>query len=205
MSLAAPPLILASASPRRASLLRMLGLAFEQISAGVAETVIPGESPAAHAERLARAKAMSVAARRPEALVLGCDTIVVVDQDILGKPVDPADAVAMLLRLSGRFHAVVSAVALAGPGGELVSAVESTDVRFRAFETEEAARYVATGEPLDKAGAYGIQGFGAALVAEIRGDYYTVVGLPLLRMLELLEAMGWRYAFGELANTSSHV
>ncbi|MBI4520776.1 MAG: septum formation inhibitor Maf [Gemmatimonadetes bacterium] len=198
MSLSAPPLILASASPRRASLLRMLGLAFDQMSAGVDETVIPRESPAAHAERLARAKAMSVAARRPEALVLGCDTIVVIDQDILGKPVDTADAVAMLLQLAGRFHTVVSAVALAGPGGRTLSAVESTHVRFRAFDAEEAARYVATGEPMDKAGAYGIQGFGAALVAEIRGDYYTVVGLPILRMLELLEAMGWRYAFGRL-------
>lgn len=196
MSAAFPPLVLASASPRRAELLHKLGIPFERIPSDVPETERPDETPREHAERLAREKALVVARLRPDAYVLGCDTIVVLDGEIVGKPRDAEDAVAMLLGLAGRVHTVVSAVAVAAPDGRLVSAAEATEVRFRAFDEETARRYVATGEPMDKAGAYGIQGYGSALVAEIHGDYYTVVGLPIRRVLELLEALGWRYAFG---------
>lgn len=174
----------------------MLGIPFERVPSGVPETERPDETPREHAERLAREKALAVARLRPDAHVLGCDTIVVLDGEIVGKPRNAEDAVAMLLRLAGRAHTVVSAVAIASPDGRLMGAAETTEVRFRAFGEETARRYVATGEPLDKAGAYGVQGYGSALVAEIHGDYYTVVGLPLARALELLEALGWRYAFG---------
>lgn len=174
----------------------MLGIPFERIPADIREVEVVGETPRRQAERLAREKALAVAARRPDALVLGCDTIVVLGGEILGKPRDSDDAVEQLVRLAGRTHTVVSAVALVAPDGRVASAVEATDVRFRSFAADTARRYVATGEPLDKAGAYGIQGYGAALVAEIHGDYYAVVGLPILRVLELFERMGWRYAFG---------
>ncbi|MDP2958035.1 MAG: nucleoside triphosphate pyrophosphatase [Longimicrobiales bacterium] len=193
-----PRLILASASPRRAELLARLGLEAEVFPARVDETYLPGEDPAAHAERLAREKAEVVARSAPDALVIGGDTVVVVDgHRVLGKPGTPEAAVAMLLALAGREHEVLSAVALAGGGGT-VSAVGRARVRFRAFGPEVARSYVATGEPMDKAGAYGIQGLGAALVDSIHGDYYTVVGLPITRFLELLELKGWRYVFGRL-------
>jgi septum formation protein len=164
----------------------------------VDETYLPGEAPVAHTERLAREKAEAVSRRAPDALVVGGDTVVVVDgRRVLGKPGTPDEAVAMLLALAGREHEVLSAVALAG-AGETVSAVGRARVRFRAFGPDVARAYAATGEPMDKAGAYGIQGLGAALVDSIHGDYYTVVGFPVRRFLELLERKGWRYAFGRL-------
>lgn len=192
-----PRLVLASASPRRAQLLAQLGLEAEACPAHVDETYLPGEEAGAHARRLARAKAEAVAAARPGALVIGGDTVVVDGARVLGKPRDEADAVAMLLSLSGRSHDVVSAVALAGHGDTLC-ALERARVHFRAFGPGEARAYAATGEPLDKAGAYGIQGMGAALVDRIDGDYYTVVGFPIVRFLALLEGKGWRYGFGAL-------
>jgi septum formation protein len=190
--------VLASASPRRASLLTMLGLAHEVLPADVDETLLPGEDPAAHVERLARAKAGVVAARRPDALVLGGDTVVVLDGEVLGKPVRRQDAVATLMRLSGRDHVVFSGLALVVPGGGARAAVSRTRVRFRSFDEAAARRYVGTGEPMDKAGSYGIQGFGAALVDSIDGDFFTVVGFPIPDLIRLLERAGWRYAFGSL-------
>ena len=193
-----PPLVLASASPRRAALLSGLGLAFEVRPAGLPEEVEPGEGAEEHAERLAREKAARIAAERPGALVVGGDTVVVLDDRILGKPAGEEEARAMLLEMAGRSHQVVSGVALAAPGGGVGSAVSRTTVEFRPFGAREAALYAATGEPLDKAGAYGIQGLGASLVRRIEGDYYTVVGLPVTHLLALLEDAGWRYAFGRL-------
>jgi septum formation protein len=192
-----PRLVLASASPRRAELLRRLGLDAAVAPADVDERYLEGETPEAHVERLARAKAETVAARHPGALTIGGDTVVVDGDAVLGKPADADEAVTMLRRLSGREHRVVSGIALCGPEGT-VSDVGRAVVRFRRFDETAARAYVATGEPMDKAGAYGIQGMGGALVEEIRGDYYTVVGFPVGRFVELLARMGWRYAFGRL-------
>lgn len=193
----APALVLASASPRRADVLRQLGLTFTVHPARVDETYLPGEGPAAHVERLAREKAEAVAARVPGSLVVGGDTVVVDGERVLGKPADAAEAMAMLRSLAGRTHRVLSGLALAGPGGR-VSGVSETEVVFRDADEELLAAYAATGEPLDKAGGYGIQEAGAALVAEIRGDYYTVVGFPVPLFMELLARGGWRYTFAGL-------
>jgi septum formation protein len=194
---AGPRLVLASASPRRAELLVQLGLRAEVAPAHVDETYLPDEKPAAHAERLARRKAETVARSVPDALVVAGDTVVVDRGQVLGKPASADDAVAMLLSLAGREHEVLSAVALAGVG-DTVSAVGRARVRFRPFGTELARAYAASGEPMDKAGGYGIQGLGAALVEAVDGDYYAVVGFPIVRFLELLERKGWRYACGRL-------
>jgi septum formation protein len=191
-----PRLVLASRSARRAELLKRLGLEFEIVPADVDETYIDHEMPAAHAERLAREKAITVAHEHPGALVIGSDTIVIVDSDVLGKPRDSAEAVRMLRRLSGREHEVFTGVAVARDS-LVLSALERVTVRFRHLDHAECEEYVATGEPLDKAGAYGIQGFGSALVQSIRGDYFAVMGLPVVRTLSLLNRAGWRFAFGE--------
>ncbi|MFO7260000.1 MAG: nucleoside triphosphate pyrophosphatase [bacterium] len=190
-----PPLVLASGSPRRAQLLAMLGLTFEVIEPNIDETWREGEPPALHVERLAREKAQRVAALRPDALVIACDTIVVVDGELLGKPRDAAEAVEMLMRLRGREHRVETGIAIAAPGNRMESSVEGAVVRFRHFDRVTAEEYVATGEPLDKAGAYAIQGLGAALVDLIEGDFFAVMGLPVSRMISLLRALGWRYNF----------
>lgn len=190
-----PPLVLASRSPRRAQLLHMLGLRFDVLAAAIDERPVAGEPPAIFAERLAREKARAVAARRPDGLVVAGDTLVVVDGDVLGKPRDDAEAVSMLVRLQGRQHRVETGVAVAAPDGRLVSSVEGVHVRFRPFERAAAAEYVATGEPMDKAGAYGIQGYGATLVDLIEGDFFAVMGLPLARLVSLFRALGWRYNF----------
>lgn len=195
--MSAPPLVLASASPRRTLLLDMLGLRHEVVPSDADETLLPGETPAGHVERLARAKAGVVAARRPDALVIGADTVVVLDGEVLGKPARRQDAVATLLRLSGRDHVVFSGIAVVA-AGSVHSAVSTTRVRFRTFDEAQARRYVATGEPLDKAGSYGIQGLGAALIDGIEGDYFTVVGFPIAAFVDLIERAGWRYAFGAL-------
>jgi septum formation protein len=195
--MAATPLILASQSPRRAELLRRLGLDFEIRPAEIDESYVDNEMPAAHAERLAREKAVAISRAAPDALVIGSDTIVVLDVDVLGKPSSEAEAVQMLKRLSGREHEVFTAVAVAH-GDRLESALERVRVRFRRLDDRECEEYVATGEPMDKAGAYGIQGFGSALVEGIEGDYFAVMGLPVVCTLTLLEKLGWRYAFGSL-------
>ncbi len=192
-----PPLVLASQSPRRAELIGRLGLPFDTVPADIDESYLDGETPEGHAERLAREKALTIAAQRPEALVVGSDTIVVVDGDVLGKPRDREHAVEMLLRLSGREHLVCTGIAVAH-GGRVRSDLVRVRVRFRALDRRAYERYVDTREPMDKAGAYGIQGFGSAIVEGIEGDFYAVMGLPVTRMLELIEGFGWRYAFGVL-------
>lgn len=189
-----PRLILASGSPRRAELLRMLGLDFEIRPAGIDETYLPGEEPGAHAERLAREKAAAIAVDAPGAVVIGSDTVVIVDEDLLGKPADEDEAVRMLLRLQGREHTVATGVAVVVNGGT-ESAVERVRVRFRPFDEPVARAYTQTGEPMDKAGAYGIQGYGATLVERIEGDYFSVMGLPVSRLIRILERLGIAYAF----------
>lgn len=193
-----PPLVLASASPRRAEILTRLGLTFQVVPSHIREGGLEGEGPEEHARRLAEEKVLEVRDREPEALVLGGDTVVVLGEDRLGKPADSEEAVATLLRLAGRTHRVMSGLALGFPDGSLRAGVAVTRVTFRPLDEILVRRYVATGEPMDKAGAYGIQGLGSALVARIQGDYHTVVGLPLPLFLDLLEEGGWRYEFGTL-------
>jgi septum formation protein len=193
----APPIVLASQSPRRAELLGRLGLEFEIRPADIDESYRGHEMPADHAERLARGKALAAAHGRPDALVIGSDTIVVLGDDVLGKPADERQAVEMLQRLSGREHQVFTGIAVVR-GERIESSIERVRVRFRVLSARECQEYVATGEPMDKAGAYGIQGYGAALVDAIEGDYFAVMGLPIARMLELIRRFGWRYAFGRL-------
>lgn len=192
-----PRLVLASASPRRRDILRQLGLEPEVRPADVDERLLPGEDPGEHVRRLAREKAARVLESEPDALVIGGDTVVVRDGEVLGKPADAEEAVAMLLSLSGKTHEVLSGLAMAG-ADRAVDAVARTSVRFRTFDQDTARGYVATGEPMDKAGAYGIQGLGAALVEGVEGDYYSIVGLPVAALLQLFEQMGWRYDFGGL-------
>jgi septum formation protein len=201
----ASTLILASASPRRAELLIRLGLQFSVSPSSVAEDLIPGEGPEEHAERLAREKAREVGARNPDAIVVAGDTVVVLEGEILGKPDDRMAGLGMLLALSGRTHTVVSGLAVAFPGGALHSGITSTDVTFRSFDQNVAEAYIKTGEPMDKAGAYGIQGMGSTLIREIRGDYTTVVGLPVPLLLDLLGLGGVRYDFGSLVPVSREV
>ena len=185
-------LYLASGSPRRRELLTQIGVPFSAISADIDETPLIHESPSAYVERLARGKA--VAGRRAvlsaaECCVLGADTAVVLDGKILGKPVDEADACAMLMMLSGREHEVMTAIALLD-GERCESRVVRSQVRFRNISPEEAAAYWVSGEPRDKAGGYGIQGLGAVFVAQLNGSYSAVVGLPLCETAELLGHFG---------------
>lgn len=185
------PLILASASPRRRELLAQAGFAFQVIAADVPELRKPGEDPIRFVTRLAREKAEAVMSREavpPDAIVLGADTIVVVDEEVLGKPQDAADAVRMLRLLSGRTHQVITGVCLA-KGRERQRAAEVTFVRFNTLSDEEIEAYVATGEPLDKAGAYAIQGRAGRWAPRIHGCYFNVVGLPLALVSSMIEAM----------------
>jgi septum formation protein len=191
--------VLASASPRRHELLGMIGIAHEVDPADIDESVRAGESDTDYALRLATEKGVAVAARHPDALVIAADTIVVVDGRIFGKPVDGADACRMLRVLSGRTHVVHTAVAVVRDAGRRVeSEVESTRVTFRELDDSEVAAYVATGEPMDKAGAYGIQGYGATIVERVEGDYFTVMGLALRQLVSLLERAGVPYRFHAL-------
>jgi septum formation protein len=190
--------ILASQSPRRRELLTLVGISHEVRPADIDETYLAGEKPAAHAERLARGKCAVLATREPDALVIGSDTIVVVDGDVLGKPTDEPDAARMLRRLSGRSHIVVTAVAVAWRG-ETRAAVEEVNVTFHSLSDDDIAAYIATREPMDKAGAYGIQGYGATIVERVDGDYFAVMGLPLQLLVRVLAELGVRYAFGPLA------
>lgn len=184
----APRLILASASPRRLDLLRLAGLEPEVLPANVDESPQDGEDPVAHVLRLARAKACAIP--DAHAVVLGADTTVVLDGHSLGKPVDQDDAAAMLSRLQGRSHTVWTGVAVNDPSGRLAETVISTEVVMAPLSPAAIAAYVATGEPMDKAGAYGIQGRAAAFVARINGSWSNVVGLPLVETLELLRDAG---------------
>jgi nucleoside triphosphate pyrophosphatase len=189
------PVVLASQSPRRRELLTLIGIAHEVRPANIDERYLAGEPPRAHAERLARGKAAAISA--PDAVTIGSDTIVVVDGDVLGKPSDERDAARMLRRLSGRSHIVITAVA-ASWEGRMLSDVEDVTVTFRPLSEDDIAAYIATREPMDKAGAYGIQGFGATIVERVDGDYFAVMGLPLNRLARLLESLGLVYEFGPL-------
>jgi len=182
-------LILASASPRRAELLEQIGLRFRVQPADIDETVHPGESPERYAERLAREKALMVAGQSRGKLVIGSDTTVVLAGDILGKPANSQEAEAMLRRLSGNQHQVMTAVALAS-GDQCQSRLVLTDVRFRELALSEIRAYIASGESMDKAGGYGIQGLGGIFVSELRGSYSSVVGLPLQETATLLADAG---------------
>jgi septum formation protein len=173
------PLILASASPRRAELLRTAGIPFIVQAADIDERQHPGEAPAAYVERLAREKACRVAATHPDAFVLAADTTVVVDGAILGKPVDAPDAARMLGLLAGRRHEVLTGVCLLGPGEFRRSGVITTGVEFAWLSPDEIATYVASGEPMDKAGAYAVQGLASRFITRIEGSYPNVVGLPV--------------------------
>jgi len=184
-------IVLASASPRRRDILTMAGLRdFEIRPAGRTEILPPGIAPGAAVERLAGQKCAEVAARYDsETVVIASDTVVAIDGMILGKPAGAAEAAEMLRRLSGRTHRVYSGLAVACRG-ETVVEHEETAVTFRALTDREIAAYVATGEPLDKAGAYGIQGKGGIFVEGISGDYYNVMGLPLCRLGLILRRLG---------------
>lgn len=189
------PVVLASASPRRAAVLRMLGLRFRVVPAGVEERMAAAESPNAYVRRLSLEKVSKVVADHPRALVVGGDTVVVLDGHVLEKPAGRAEAVEMLSALTGRTHYVYSGLAVAA-NGLSVARVARAAVVFRPVERELIERYVETGEPLDKAGAYGIQGYGAALVDRIEGDYYTVVGLSVAAFMGLLPKVGLHYRPG---------
>ena len=181
-------LILASSSPRRRELLTQAGIPFTVQPADIDETHRPGESPETFTQRLAREKAEAVFAGNPDATILGADTVVVCDEEILGKPLDEADAARMLKKLSGRDHQVITGVALVSPSGTQTVA-EITIVSMRKISEQEIANYIATGEPRDKAGAYAIQGGAAPFITQIVGDYDNVVGLPVKVVQQMLSAL----------------
>lgn len=184
-------IILASNSPRRRDLLRQIGVDFTVDPADVDESALPNEQPETHAIRLALEKARVVAARAGSGIVIAADTIVVLDNKILGKPADARDAERMLQMLSGRMHSVITGLAVMDAAtGETLTRASVTRVWFRSLGSREIAAYVATGEPIDKAGAYGIQERGALLVERIDGCYTNVVGLPLSLLGELLRSFG---------------
>ena len=186
--------ILASQSPRRRQLLDLIGIEHEVSPADIDESVRAGELPEQYAERVAREKVEHVGRRNGDALIVGADTIVVIDDIILGKPRDVEDAARMLRMLSGRSHTVMTAVA-ARHADRTVSGVEIVDVTFLPLDDDRISRYIATGEPMDKAGAYGIQGYGATIVRRIDGDYFAVMGLSLIRLVAVLRELDVAYDF----------
>ena len=179
------PLILASGSPRRAEILNAVGWQFEAITAGIDETRRPHEQPVDYVQRLAREKADAVGAKLERGLVLGADTTVVVDEHLLGQPTDDDDARRMLRLLSGKWHDVLTGVALVRIGGDTKVDYERTRVRFAEMSEAEIDWYVASGEPKGKAGAYGIQGKAALFIEQIEGDYLNIVGLPIRLVYEM--------------------
>ena len=186
-------LILASASPRRAEILRNAGIPFAVLSSAVDETPFPGESPQDHVQRLADAKAELVAARAVgPAIVIAADTVVTLEGRIIGKPSSTDDARQVLERLSGRTHSVITGVTLIRlPDAERINFVETTQVQFAKLDAEEIIRYLATEEPYDKAGSYAIQGRAGRYIPRIEGDYFNIVGLPLARVTQALADLGW--------------
>jgi septum formation protein len=186
--------VLASQSPRRRQLLDLIGIRHHVKPADIDETYIAGEMPEAHAERLAREKAAKISIGKPDAVIIAADTIVVIDGIVLGKPVDVGDAERMLQTLSGRSHTVMTAVAVSHQG-RIASGVELVDVTFLPINGDEIRSYIATGEPMDKAGSYGIQGYGATIIRRIDGDFFAVMGLSLIRLVALLREVGVSYDF----------
>jgi septum formation protein len=190
-----PRVVLASASPRRRELLRLIGIEHEVRPADIDERYLDHETPRAHAERLAREKAQAI--HEDGAVTIGSDTIVVIDGDVLGKPPDRKTAAAMLRRLSGRSHTVMTGVAVCWQD-RVASGLEEVGVTFRPLTDDEIERYIDTGEPMDKAGAYGIQGYGATIVERVDGDYFAVMGLALNQLVRLCRSLGLDYAFGPI-------
>ena len=193
-------LVLASQSPRRADLLRRAGYQFDVEPAHIDESARPGEPPAVFVERLAREKAVAIGRLRPSDVVIGADTVVVVNHVVLGKPNDATDARDMLRRLSGRTHEVLTGVAVAA-AGRTVAEVARTVVQFTQLSEEDVAWYVGTGEPADKAGAYGVQGLASRFVERIDGSYSNVVGLPVSVVARLLRAVAPAGAFDDARPT----
>jgi septum formation protein len=185
-----PELILASSSPRRQELLREIGIPFQVHAANINEDQIAGEAPTAYALRLAQEKAEAVAVHYPQSYVLGADTIVVVDAEVLGKPKDYADATRMLRLLSGRGHEVTTAVSVVAPGTLAETRASTTKVYFRVLTEDEIQQYVASGEPMDKAGSYAIQGGASLWTDRIEGEFSNVVGLPLSLVTDMLITTG---------------
>ncbi len=176
-------IILASSSPRRHELMKLLNVSFKIITQEVEEYIDNSLSPEENVQQLAMKKAMAVACRQPEDIVIGCDTIVVLEDQILGKPLDATDAETTLIKLSGRIHRVCTGVAIICKLKNIeTSFAETTYVKMDVLTRKEVADYIATGEPMDKAGSYGIQGRGAVFIAGIEGDYYNVMGLPIHRI-----------------------
>lgn len=184
-------IILASGSPRRQSLLKNLGLRFSTISTNIDESFLPQEAPRDAVRRLARLKAeRAIPTLEEEWLLITADTIVVLDGEIMGKPGSEDDALEMLTRLNGRCHEVISAICIRTRAGGYEVEDETTRVYFRSLKEEEIRAYIASGEPADKAGAYGIQGRGGLLVERIEGCYFNVVGLPISRLYLMLKKHG---------------
>ena len=194
-----PPIILASASPRRRELLARVGIDFQVVPSNADETLLEDETPEAHVIRLSCDKAMEVSGRQAQAgrWFIGSDTIVVCDDVILGKPVDASDAAGMLTRLSGRYHRVISGYAVHDRESDrTLCAAVTTRVFFKDLTSREIEGYIASGEPFDKAGAYAIQGIGSFMVPKIEGSYSNVVGLPLCEVIAALEELGAIELFG---------
>jgi septum formation protein len=188
------PIVLASSSPRRQQLLEMLRIPFRVIPPDVDEHVLPGEEPGHYVTRLSRAKAVAVVRRAPGDVILAADTTVVLEGAIFEKPTSPAHALEMLSRLQGQTHEVMTAVAVARDG-DVEQALDVSRVTFRPADRATLEAYVATGEPMDKAGAYAIQGLGAPLIERVEGDFFGVMGLPLRLALDLLAKFGRPYRF----------
>ena len=189
-----PRIILASASPRRAELLKQIGVEFELVPSQIEERPHPDEAPGDYITRIARAKVVAVARERDSGLVIGADTVVVLDGRLIGKPQNQADAHRLLRLLSGRWHAVLTGVALYDvETRHEVADYEKTLVKFAQLNDTEIDWYVNTGEPMDKAGAYGIQGLGGLFVDEIAGNYYNVVGLPIPLVYRLARRLGYSF------------
>jgi len=182
-----PAIVLASGSPRRAEILRTVRWPFHTCAVNVDESCVIGEDAVSYVERLAREKAEAATPRRFSELVLGADTVVVVENEIFGKPLDNNDARRMLRDLSGRWHEVLTGVALVdGRTSRSIVAHETTQVKFAVMSEDEINWYISTGEPMDKAGAYAIQGRGARFIEQIKGDYFNVVGLPVRLLYQLV-------------------
>lgn len=189
-----PRIILASASPRRAELLQQIGVVFELAPSQIEERPHPDEAPADYITRIARAKVIAVARERSAGLIIGADTVVVLDGQLMGKPENETDAQKMLRQLSGKWHAVLTGVALYDvQTRHEVADYEKTLVKFAQMTDAEIEWYVRTGEPMDKAGAYGIQGLGGLFVDEVAGNYYNVVGLPIPLVYRLARRLGYPF------------
>ena len=187
-------LVLASQSPRRQELLKLLGHPFSVIPAHVEENYLSGELPSGHVKRLAEAKAGKIAGEVPKSIVIGSDTIVVIDGDILGKPGSRAEAFDMVMRLQGRTHEVYTGFALIDTeSGRMISDFEMTEVTMTPLIPSLVDLYLDTGESFDKAGAYGIQGYGSALIVSVKGCYFNVMGLPLAKLMKTLNSFSNGY------------